>query len=54
MGRSKEVDAWFGRYDNPMKEVVERIRDIVLAADGGAKWRGTSAAKRPTGKKRTR
>jgi uncharacterized protein YdhG (YjbR/CyaY superfamily) len=33
MGNSKEVDAWFGRYDNPMKEVVQRIRDIVLAAD---------------------
>jgi hypothetical protein len=33
MGRSKEVDAWFAKYDNPMKEVVERIRAIVLAAD---------------------
>ena len=33
MGRSKEVDAWFARYDNPMKEVVERIRMIVLGAD---------------------
>jgi uncharacterized protein YdhG (YjbR/CyaY superfamily) len=33
MGRSKEVDLWFARYDNPMKEVVQRIRDIVLAAD---------------------
>src|SRR5215510_8940068 len=33
MGRSKEVDAWFARYDNPMKDVVERIRTIVLAAD---------------------
>ena len=33
MGRSKEVDAWFARYVNPMKDVVERIRAIVLAAD---------------------
>lgn len=33
MGRSKEVDAWFERYDNPMKDVVQRIRAIVLGAD---------------------
>jgi uncharacterized protein YdhG (YjbR/CyaY superfamily) len=33
MGRSKEVDAWFERYDNPMKAVVERVRAIMLAAD---------------------
>ena len=33
MPRSAEVDAWFARYDNPMKEVVQRIRAIVLAAD---------------------
>jgi uncharacterized protein YdhG (YjbR/CyaY superfamily) len=33
MGRSKEVDAWFGNYENPMKGVVQRIRTIVLAAD---------------------
>ena len=31
--KSKEVDAWFARYDNPMKDVVLRIRDIVLGAD---------------------
>ena len=28
-----EVDAWFERYDNPMKPVVQRVREIVLAAD---------------------
>jgi hypothetical protein len=28
-----EVDAWFDRYDNPMKPVVQRIREIVLASD---------------------
>ncbi len=33
MGRSEEVDAWFERYDNPMKPVVERVRAIVLGAD---------------------
>jgi uncharacterized protein YdhG (YjbR/CyaY superfamily) len=33
MGRSKEVDAWFAKYENPMKDVVLRIRAIVLAAD---------------------
>ncbi len=34
MGRRKEVDAWFERYDNPMKDVVQRIREIILGADG--------------------
>ena len=33
MAKAKEVDAWFARYENPMKPVVERIREIVLAAD---------------------
>ena len=33
MKRSPEVDAWFERYDNPMKEVVQRVREIVLGAD---------------------
>jgi uncharacterized protein YdhG (YjbR/CyaY superfamily) len=33
MGHSKEVDAWFERYENPMKDVVQRIRAIVLGAD---------------------
>jgi uncharacterized protein YdhG (YjbR/CyaY superfamily) len=33
MSRKADVDAWFERYDNPMKPVVERIRAIVLAAD---------------------
>lgn len=30
MARSKEVDAWFDGYDNPMKQVVLAVRDIVL------------------------
>jgi hypothetical protein len=33
MPRQPEVDAWFDRYDNPMKPVVQRIREIVLASD---------------------
>jgi hypothetical protein len=31
--RNKEVDAWFARYDNPMKDVVLRMRAIILDAD---------------------
>lgn len=31
--RSREVDAWFARYVNPKKDVVLRIREIVLGAD---------------------
>jgi uncharacterized protein YdhG (YjbR/CyaY superfamily) len=34
VGRNTEVDAWFSRYENPMKPVVERVRAIVLGADG--------------------
>jgi hypothetical protein len=33
MPRRKEVDAWFARYENPMKDVVQRVREIILAAD---------------------
>jgi hypothetical protein len=33
MPRQPEVDAWFERYDNPMKPVVQRVREIVLQAD---------------------
>lgn len=33
MPKTREVDAWFARYENPMKDVVLRIREIVLAAD---------------------
>ncbi|MBK6692516.1 MAG: DUF1801 domain-containing protein [Myxococcales bacterium] len=33
MGQSAEVNAWFKRYENPMKPVVERLRAIVLGAD---------------------
>src|SRR5258705_919625 len=33
MPRRAEVDRWFASYNNPMKPVVMRIRDIILAAD---------------------
>lgn len=33
MPRNPDVDAWFERYDNPMKPVVQRVREIVLDAD---------------------
>src|ERR1043166_5543525 len=33
MPRSKEVDAWFEGYENPVKPVVERVRALVLDAD---------------------
>jgi len=33
MRRNKAVDQWFARYDNPMKDVVVRIREVVLGAD---------------------
>jgi len=31
--RSPEVDAWFDRYENPMKEAVLRTRELMLGAD---------------------
>jgi hypothetical protein len=31
--RDNEVDAWMSRYDNPMRDVVQRIRQILLQAD---------------------
>ena len=33
MGRRPEVEEWFEAYENPMKPVVQRIRELVLAAD---------------------
>jgi hypothetical protein len=26
MARAKEVDAWFAKYENPMQDVVQKIR----------------------------
>jgi hypothetical protein len=33
MTKSKDVEAWFARYENPMKDVVLRLREIILEAD---------------------
>lgn len=33
MNVSPEVDAWFDRYDNPQKDLVDAVRRVVLAAD---------------------
>jgi hypothetical protein len=33
VARQREVDEWFEAYENPMKPVVERVREVVLAAD---------------------
>jgi hypothetical protein len=33
VARSPEVDAWFEAYENPMKPVVQRVREVVLEAD---------------------
>ena len=33
MEQSKSVAAWLESYDNPMNEVVRRVRDIILRAD---------------------
>jgi len=33
MPNSPEVDAWFAAYDNPMKPVVQAVREAVLAVD---------------------
>lgn len=33
MPKRKAVDDWFAKYQNPMKAVVMRVREIVLGAD---------------------
>ncbi len=33
MPRRAEVDAWFAEYAGPMKELMLRVREIVLGAD---------------------
>jgi uncharacterized protein YdhG (YjbR/CyaY superfamily) len=33
MPKQKDVEVWFNEYDNPMKPVVEKIREIILNAD---------------------
>ena len=31
--RNPEVDAWLAAYENPMKPVVEAMREVILEAD---------------------
>lgn len=33
MNKSNPVDQWFETYDNPQKELVAAIRDVILKAD---------------------
>jgi hypothetical protein len=31
--RNPDVDAWFERYDNPLKDLVRQVREVILASD---------------------
>ena len=31
--RNPDVDAWFDRYENPMRETMAAVREVLLAAD---------------------
>lgn len=31
--RNPEVDAWLAAYDNPQKDLVAEVRDVILAVD---------------------
>lgn len=33
MPTNPEVDAWFSEFDHPLKAEMQRVREIVLAAD---------------------
>ncbi len=33
MSKNNEVDVWMAAYDNPQKELVQAIREVILAAD---------------------
>ena len=33
MTAANEVDAWFAELDHPLKEVMQRTRELILAAD---------------------
>jgi hypothetical protein len=62
MKPNKAVEAWLESYDNPMKDVVSRVRDTILHADARIKesikrraptfsYRGTLASIFPESKK---
>ena len=58
MPKQPAVDAWFERYDNPMKPVVQRIREIVLDADPRVdeviKWQAPTFLTKATSRASTR
>lgn len=31
--RNPKVDEWFAKYDNPLKDLVQQVRDIILDAN---------------------
>ena len=31
--RNPDVDAWFDRYDNPQKDLVQAVREVILDTD---------------------
>lgn len=33
MNKNQDVDAWLATYDNPMKDVVIAVREVILMAD---------------------
>jgi hypothetical protein len=33
MNKNPDVDRWFKDYDNPMKDVVQAVREAILGAD---------------------
>jgi hypothetical protein len=33
MNVNKEVDAWFERFDHPLKDAMIRVREVILGAD---------------------
>jgi hypothetical protein len=45
MPTNPDVDAWFERDDNPMRPVVQRLRELVLAAD--PRIEATTKGRRP-------
>ena len=33
MNKSKDVEAWFKKYQNPLKQEMLRVRELILSAD---------------------
>ncbi len=38
-----EVDRWFQAYDNPLKEVMQRVRTLLMASDERTEFTGANA-----------